>query len=225
MRCGPFGLFLLALLPAAAWSAPRHLEAEIALDVTPPPRPGFAPEAAPPRFVLLDEGRVFVGGTRGLAQGQLEKPALKELDEQVARVRKLPGLGSSVALGPGQTTYRLWLRRGRALEIVATGDPAGAPLALRPLAQLVERLASFDDASLVPFTPAQYLLSAREETLEGGCRAWTLPTPLQDVLASPRLIGADAAAHWPTGAVAASVCANDKHYAVTLRPLIPGERP
>jgi len=87
MRCGPAGLFLLALLPAAAWSAARHPEAEIALDVTSAPRPGFVPEAAPPRFVLLDEGRVFVGGTRGLAQGQLEKPALKELDEQVARVR------------------------------------------------------------------------------------------------------------------------------------------
>ena len=225
MRRGSLCPILLVLLPSATWSAPPHPEAEIALDVRPAPRPGFVPEAAPPRFVLLQDGRVFVGGTRGLAQGQLEKPELKELDEQVARVRKLPGLGSSVTLGPGESTWRLWLKRGRELEIVAKGDPAGAPVTLRPLAQLIERLASFNHASLVPFAPSQYVVSAREETLDGGCRPWTLPARLPDVLASPRLIDAEAAAHWPSGAIAASVCADDKRYSVTLRPLIPGERP
>jgi hypothetical protein len=225
MRGITLSLMTVALPAAIAFSAPRHPDAQVTLDVIAAPRPGFVPEAAPPRFVLLDEGRVFVGGTRGLASGQLDKAELKEIDEQIKRVRKLPGLGSSVTLGPGETEYRLWLRRGRELEIVAKGDPAAAATALRPLAQLVERLAGFNHASLAPLAPSQYLLSAREESLDGGCRSWTLPAPLADVLASPRLVSAESAARWPTGAVAASVCAGDKRYAVTLRPLIPGEQP
>jgi hypothetical protein len=32
-------------------------------------------------------------------------------------------------------------------------------------------------------------------------------------------------ASWPTGAAPASVCAGDKKYVVTLRPLLPGEKP
>ena len=30
---------------------------------------------------------------------------------------------------------------------------------------------------------------------------------------------------WPTGALPACVCADDRRYAVTLRPLLPGEQP
>ena len=45
------------------------------------------------------------------------------------------------------------------------------------------------------------------------------------MLVAPRVVKAEAAATWPTGAVAASVCAGDKRYAVTLRPLLPGEKP
>jgi hypothetical protein len=225
MRGFHLSLMIVALPAAGAFSGPSHPEAQVSLDVIEAPRPGFVPEAAPSRFVLLDEGRVFVGGTRDLASGQLDKAELKELDALIARVRKLPGLGSSVTLGPGETEYRLWLRRGRELEIVAKGDPAAAPAALRPLAQLVERLAGFNHTSLASLAPSQYLLGAREESLDGGCRPWTLPAPLADVLASRRLVTADAADHWPTGALAASVCADAKRYAVTLRPLIPGERP
>jgi hypothetical protein len=215
---------LLLLLPALA-AAVRHPDAHVALEVLLPPRPGFVPEAAPSRFVLLDDGQVFVGGTSLLAEGTLEKAELEEIDRQIAAVRKLAGLGSSVSFGPGETEYRLWLRRGRALEIVARGDPAAAPLAVKPLAQLVERLARANPASLMPVEPRQYLLTAREESLDGGCRPWTLPAPLPDVLAAPRVVKAEAAATWPTGAVAASVCAGDKRYAVTLRPLLPGEKP
>jgi hypothetical protein len=218
------GTGLLLLLPALA-AATRHPDAQVALEVLLPPRPGFFPEAAPSRFVLLDDGQVFVGGISLLAEGTLEKAELEELDLQIAAVRKLAGLGSSVSFGPGETEYRLWLRRGRALEIVARGDPAAAPAALKPLAQLVERLARMNPASLMPLAPRQYLLSAREQALDGGCRPWSLPAPLADVLASPRVVPGDAADTWPTGAVAASVCAGDKHYAVTLRPLIPGEKP
>jgi hypothetical protein len=218
------GTSLLLLLPALA-AAARHPEAQVALEVLLPPRPGFVPEAAPSRFVLLDDGKVFVGGTSLVAEGRLEKAELEEIDRQIAAVRKLAGLGSSVSFGPGETEYRLWLRRGRALEIVARGDPAAAPLAVKPLAQLVERLARANPESLQPLEPRQYLLAAREQSLDGGCRPWTLPAPLPDVLGAPRVVKAEAAATWPIGAVAASVCAGDKRYAVTLRPLLPGEKP
>jgi hypothetical protein len=215
---------ILSLLPTLATAA-RHPDAQVALEVLVPPRPGIAPEAAPTRFLLLEDGLVYVGGTSRLAEGRLEKAELKELDEQIAAVRKLPGLGSSVAFGPGETEYRLWLRRARGIEIVARGEPADAPAALKPLARLVERLAGMNPPSLTPLVPRQYLLSAREQSLDGGCRPWSLPAPLSDVVASPRLVDAQAGATWPTGAVAASVCAGDKRYAVTLRPLFPGEKP
>jgi hypothetical protein len=218
-------LLTLTLLPVTSAGAARHPEAELALDVFEPPRPGRVPEAAPSRFVLQDDGRVFVGGTSRIAAGRLEDLERKDLEKLIALVRKLPGLGSSITLGPGDTRYRLWLRRGRGVEIVAKGDPAAAPPALRPLAQLLERLSVFNHASLVPLAPTQLVLSAREERLDGGCRQWTLPPPLADVLVEPRLITADAARGWPTGAVAASVCAGDKRYSVALRPLLPGERP
>jgi hypothetical protein len=215
---------ILSLLPAPAWAS-RHPEAQVALEVLQPPRPGFVPEAAPTRFVLLDDGQVFVGGTSLVAEGQLGKAELDELDRQIAAVRKLAGLGSSVSFGPGETEYRLWLRRGRSLEIVARGDPAAAPPALQPLAQLVERLARANPEALVPLAPRQFALSAREQALVGGCRPWTLPVPLVEALAAPRLVTAADAKTWPTGAVAASVCDGDKRYAVTLRPLLPGEKP
>lgn len=216
--------FAAFLFPVPAL-ATRHPEAQVALEVLLPPRPGFVPEAAPSRFVLLDDGQVFVGGTSLLAEGRLDEAEVQEIDQQIAAVRKLPGLGSSVTFGPGETEYHLWLRRGRALEIVARGDAAGAPAALKPLAQLVDRLAGMNPPSLMPLAPRQYLLRASEQSLDGGCRPWTLPPPLPDVLAAPRLVTAEAVSTWPTGAVAASVCAGDKRYAVTLRPLFPGEKP
>jgi hypothetical protein len=42
---------------------------------------------------------------------------------------------------------------------------------------------------------------------------------------APRILTAADFATWPTGAAPASVCAGDKSYVVTLRPLLPGEKP
>jgi len=218
-------LVALAVLPLLAAGGPRHPDAEVALDVFEPPRPGFVPEAAPSRFVLQRDGRVLVGGTSHIASGRLGKPETREIEKLVSAVRKLPGLGSAVTLGPGETSYRLWLKRGGGLEIVAKGDPAAAARALRPLAQLLERLSRFNHATLVPLAPTQFVVSAREERLDGGCRQWTLPLPLADVLAVPRPVSAQAASGWPSGGIAASVCARDRRYSVTLRPLMPDERP
>jgi hypothetical protein len=48
---------------------------------------------------------------------------------------------------------------------------------------------------------------------------------LDESLAAPQPLSAAAAGDWPTGAVASSVCRDDKNYVVTLRPLLPAERP
>ena len=68
-------------------------------------------------------------------------------------------------------------------------------------------------------------MTVREARLAGGCRAWGFTFPIAQALAGPRAVTAAEASGWPTGAVPASVCADDRRYAVTLRPLLPGERP
>jgi hypothetical protein len=216
-------LVLLALAPAArAGDVPG---AVVVLDVV-GPSPGGAAGANPPRFVLLEDGQVFVGGTQKLAAGRLEREEVKELEKRIARVRKLPGLGPQVSFGASTSgRYHLRLGKGQPLDILATGDPASAPSSLRPLASLVQDLAAFEHESLRPYEPAAYALLAQEGTLAGGCRSWGFTVPLSEALAGPRSVSAAAASDWPTGGAPAAVCAGDKRYVVTLRPLLPGERP
>ena len=218
----PWLLLLVASRAAGAGEIPGSV---IVLEVVAPPLPGQVPGAAPPRFVLLASGEVFVGGTSRLATGRLEKPEVRALEKLIEQVRKLPGLGSTVSLGAGPSRYRLVLRKGRSLEILATGDPATAPAPLKPLASLLQDLSAFDHPSLRPFEPASYLLSAREGSLTGGCRPWSFGVSPGEAAVAPRSVPAAAAADWPTGALAASACAGDKRYVVTLRPMVPGERP
>jgi len=52
---------------------------------------GRVSDAAPPRFVLLGDGRVFVGGTDRLQAGRLDKAAMSGLERRVERVRKIAG--------------------------------------------------------------------------------------------------------------------------------------
>ncbi len=141
-------------------------------------------------------------------------------------MRKLPGITAApVALGgDASRTSRLWLRDGP-VEVVATGDPAAAPPALAPLASLLSDLLSFHHPSLRPYAPTSYAMTVREARLAGGCRAWGFAFPLAQALAGPRVVTAAEASGWPTGAMPASVCADDRRYAVTLRPLLPAEQP
>ena len=189
------------------------------------PLPDQVAEAAPPRFVLLEDGQVFVGGTSRLAAGRLAKPEAKAIEARVVAVRQLPGFGATVSLGAGPQRYRLRLRKGGSQDIVVTGDPASPPAGLGPLASLVQDLLRFDHPSLRPYRPPAYAVIAREGKLAGGCRRWTFPDPVADSLFTPGTVPAAAAEGWPTGAVPASVCADDKTYVVALRPLLPGERP
>jgi hypothetical protein len=199
-------------------------DAKAILEARPPARPGFVPEALPPRFVLMDDGRVFVGGVEGLASARLEKNELKALEKRLQQLKRTPGLGTTVTFGPGEARYRLRVPKDR-IDVVATGDPERAPIELRMLTSLVGDLASFNHPALQPLAPAQYLAAAREETLAGGCRAWRSWPAIAEIAAAARVIPAESVAGWPTGAVAASVCEHDRRFALTLRPLLPGEQP
>ena len=188
--------------------------------------PGRVSDAAPPRFVLLEDGRVFVGGTDRLQAGRLNKAEMTGLERRVERVRKLPGLGESVSLGgDASRRFRLRILKGRPLDVVVTGDPASAPRGLEPLAGLVEEVLRFHHPSLRPWAPESYALLAREGELVGGCRQWTFEIPLRDALGRPQAVEAASASGWPTGADPASVCEGGRRYVVTLRPLLPGEQP
>jgi hypothetical protein len=93
-------------------------------------RPGDQVAAALPlRFVLLESGQVFVGGTSELLAGQLGKDEATGLERRVNDVRKLPGLGSTVTFGPGPG-FRLVLGKSKPLDILVQGDPAAAPASL-----------------------------------------------------------------------------------------------
>src|SRR5947209_3279266 len=140
----PAGVLLAALaVPAAA--AGQIPNAVVVLEVFGRVHPDDVPESAPPRFVLLEDGQVFAGGSRRLAA-----------------VRKLPGLSGTVRFGGGEGRQRLLLRRGRPLDMTVLGDPGQAAPAWRPLAALLEDLSRFDHPSLRPYAPASYAVSARE---------------------------------------------------------------
>lgn len=222
MRRLLLSLAALGLAPCVA--AGEIPGAQIVLEVVEAPTPGRYPESAPPRFVLLDKGQIFVGGSQALATGRLESGEVKELENKVARIRKLSGLGSQVTLGAGRTRYRLQLLGKRPLEIVGTGDPQGASASLQPLAALLLDLVRFDHSSLRLYRPESYQLIAREGTLTGGCRPWTFGFSPNEA-GTGRLVPAASASGWPHGAIAASACSGTTRYVVTLRPLLPGERP
>ena len=221
--CVALALAALAVAPQAdAGEIPGAtliLEAAVGL-------PGSIPAAAPPRFVLLRDRQVFVGGSKAIYAGQLSKDEVKGIEKRVKRLRKAGLLNPTVSFGDDATKrYRLRLLKDGARDVVISGDPKAAPPEQQPLASLVSELLRFDHPSLRPWAPTTYALSAREGVLVGGCREWLLPVPFEDVLAAPRPLAADDADRWPAGADPASVCYRGEHYVVTLRPLLPGEQP
>jgi hypothetical protein len=219
-------LWCLPLLLGSMSSATEIEDAEVVLEVLSAATPSEVPEAAPVRFALLEDRQVFVGGTRQLLTARLQKRDVKPIEKLVNGVRKIKGLGASVTLGPGEERYRLWMRKGRPQQVTATGDPARAPKTLRRLADLLLTLSSYYHPALRPYQPTTYALQAREGRLAGGCRTWGLDlAPPGAAPPGARRVPAFAFAGWPSGSHPASVCAGGKTYIVTLRPLLPGERP
>ena len=225
MRGSRAAVLLLAgtLAPGAAGA--EIPKAVVVLERLSEPAPGAVVEGAPPRFVLLEDGQVFVGGSREMLTAKLAGGELKALERRIADVRKLPGLSGNVTLGPGQTKHRLLLRRGRPIQMTVSGDPAQSPPALRALGDLLLDLPRFEAPGLRPYQPTHYAMSAREGTLPGGCRPWPFPDPPDRLAFVPRVMAASEVRGWPSGSMPAAVCANDKRYVVMLRPLLPGETP
>jgi hypothetical protein len=213
---------VLAVPPTPAGEIPQAiliLEAAVGL-------PGSIPDAAPARFVLLRDRRVFVGGSEPIYAGELSEDEKDRLEDRVDALRDSGVLGPSVKFSDDtRKRYRLRLLEDDPRDVVITGDPAHAPAVLRPLATFVSELLRFDHRSLRPWSPAEYALSAREGILVGGCREWLLPVSLDAALAAPQRIAADEVERWPTGSNPASVCADGQRYVVTLHPLLPGEQP
>ena len=216
---------VLATLLAAAAASAEIPRAVVVLETPVAPLPGHVPEAMPPRFVMLEDGQVFVGGTRGLATVKLTDRERKDLDRKLSDLRKHPALAGVVTIGPGTRSRRMVLRKGRPLEMKIEGDLEAAAPGLQAIAVAVRELESWHHPGLRPYAPAFLALSAREGTLPGGCRRWTREESLADAVFAPKVVTAADFSRWPTGATPASVCAGDKRYVVTLRPLLPGETP
>jgi hypothetical protein len=217
---------LAAALAAAAAPAAAEIPKAIAvLEVPRAPLPGQVPQAMPPRFVLLEDGQVFVGGTHGLASTRLADRERKDLEKRLETLRKHPALAGVVTIGPGKDVRRLILRKGRPLEAKIEGDLDAPSPGLEGLARMLRDLESFDHPGLRPYAPVFFAMSAKEGTLPGGCRRWTRFESLEDAVFAPKLVQAAEYETWPTGAAPASVCAGDKRYVVTLRPMLPGETP
>jgi len=195
----------------------------LTLEATTPFAPGQDWSSAPPRFVLLEDGQVFVGGSQEVLAGRLEKAEVKALEALVEAVRKMPGLAPVISIGSDEPAFRLRASR-KPLDVRFTGDPAKANPAFRPLTSLLEQLQRFDHPSLRPYAPASFALRAHEATHPGGCRLWTLaPTPAE--AAGGATIPAAAITSWAPGVYPTSVCVGDKRYEVRLRALLPGQRP
>lgn len=222
-RALPLAFLALFMSPGAeAGEIPQAtLVLEVAVGL-----PGSMPAAAPPRFVLTRDRKVFVGGSEAIYAGELNKDEVKAIENRVKQLRKAKLLQPTVSFSDDTTKrYRLRVLKDGARDVVITGDPADAPPELRSLASLVWDLARFDHPSLRPWAPTTYALSAREGILVGGCRDWLLPVPFADVLQGPQPLAAEDADRWPTGASPASVCYRGDRYVVTMRPLLPGEQP
>jgi hypothetical protein len=182
--------------------------------------------AAPPRFVLLRDNRVFVGGSEAIYSGLIERDESRAIERRIEALAKSGLLDAPVAFGGDSTVrYRLRLPRERDRDVAITGAPASAPPALQGVAALVTDLLRFDHPHLRPWTPTEYLVSAREGELVGGCRAWLLALPFERLLEGPQRIPVGEAERWPAGSDPASVCENGRRYVVTFRPLLPGEQP
>ncbi len=210
------------VLPATTGRAAEIPGVEVVLEVTAPGRPGEVPEAAPPRFVLLKDRQVFVGGSSEILTARLEKRDLDPIRRLVKKVRKQKGMPVAVTLGPGPVRYRLSLRDGKPLELLAAGDPTEAPPLHHDLAQLLLALSDFDHPALRTYRPAAYGLRVVEGRLVGGCRVWDVGRPLPPP-GGVATVAADLVAGWPTGSHPASVCHAGRSLVVTLRPLLPGE--
>lgn len=213
--------------PPAQWLRLDPLPGEMKLT----PRESF--DGVPPRFVLLTDGSVFVGGRREVLRGSLDKAEMQAISTQLDVAMKSIGRVSPPTLvmgqGPGESEgsaiFRFSVLLGAPLQVVVMGKvpPAGSP-ALPPLPDFIRRLAGFRHASLKPWDPAEFTMVVREKTLPGGCRvAKGLPS-LAQAVSGETTVSETLTRSFPTGPDMTQVCEGPKRYTMVFRPLIPGGR-
>lgn len=208
--------------PPAQWLRLDPLPGEMRLT----PRESL--DGVPPRFVLLTDGSVFVGGRREVLRGSLDKGEMQVLSTRLAVAMKPPGkagLPPTLVVGEGPATFRFSVLLGAPLQIVVMGTlPAAEGPALSPLPDFIRRLAGFRHPSLRPYDPAEFMMIVREKTLTGGCRIASGLPPLSQPVSNNLVVSETMTRGFPTGPDMSQVCEGSKRYTVVFRPLIPGER-
>ncbi len=213
--------------PPAQWLRLDPLPAEMPLT----PRESY--DGVPPRFVLLTDGSVFVGGRREVLRGFLDKAEMQAIATRLDLAVKSLGratpptlvMGQGPGEGEGSAIFRLSVLLGAPLQVVIMGRipaPGGPPLA--PLPDFVRRLAGFRHPSLKPWDPAEFTMVVREKTLPGGCRAAKGLPALAQVAGSETTVPETLTRSFPTGPDLSQVCEGGKRYTLAFRPVIPGGR-
>jgi hypothetical protein len=231
VRARPAALLAAALALAVPVARAGSIPNAVVVLEAAPGTPGSDAPSAPPRFVLLKDGQAFAGGTSRLETVRLEKGDLSALRKRVEAARKALGRAPAVKLGEGGPTVRLRFGDDEAVDVSLGREPSSpspAPVSPEPepVAALVFELLSFRHPGLVPYAPQSYAMTLREGALSGGCRRWNFTTSIVEARRATRVVPAEQARGWPTGALPGSVCGpDDRRYVLTLRPLLPGEQP
>lgn len=208
--------------PPAQWLRLDPLPAEMALT----PRESF--DGVPPRFVLLTDGSVFVGGRRDVLRGSLDKAEMQSLATRLdvaLKAHHKTGAPKTLVLGEGPALFRFSVLLGAPLQIVVMGKMPlqGAP-PMAPLADFIRRLAGFRHPSLKPYDPAEFIMTVREKTRPGGCRGAKGLPPLSQAVSNPTVVPEVLTRSFPTGPDLSQVCEGSKRYTVVFQPLVPGGR-
>lgn len=222
---------LLAFAASTAFAQEPPPAQWIRLDVLPgemrlTPRESL--DGVPPRFVLLTDGSVFVGGRREVLRGRLDKDEMQaistRLDLAIKSVGKA-GLPRTLVVGEGPALFRFSVLLGSPVQFVVMGslEAAGAP-PLSPLPDFIRHLADFRHSSLRPWTPAHFTMIVKERALPGGCRTAPGLPPLTQTVANSVVVAERLTHGFPTGSDLSQVCEGPKRYTVAFRPVIPGER-
>lgn len=208
--------------PPAQWLRLDPLPAEMGLTR----RESF--DGVPPRFVLLTDGSVFVGGRRDVLKGWLDKSEMQSISTRLDLALKSLGKAGppqTLVVGEGPAIFRFSVLLGSPLQLVVMGSleaQGGPPLA--PLPDFIRRLAGFRHPSLKPWDPDRFTLIVKEKTLQGGCRSAPGLSPLASKVGGEQVVAETLARGFPTGSDMAQVCEGLKRYTVVFRPQIPGER-
>lgn len=208
--------------PAAQWLRLDPLPGEMGLT----PRESF--DGVPPRFVLLTDGSVFVGGRREVLKGWLDKGEMQAISTRLdVAMKSLGKVGppQTLVVGEGPAIFRFSILLGPPVQLVVMGNlesSGGLPLA--PLPEFIRGLAGFRHPSLKPWDPDRFTLIVKERALPGGCRPAPALTPLESKVANDSAVVKALTRGFPTGSEMSSVCDGLRRYTVVFRPLIPGER-